>query len=202
MTNYHEFYNNRIGEVEKLLRMQWQDDEDVMQEARVGVYRAVLRNPNAFAKYLFIAGKHAAMSYLEKGKSVDNAKFSRYRNSKANGDRPRVRGKCGKETEEGQCKLCEFTAEEWEGLPDSSIPVDEQVIFMDSAEKFFESLDEKEKAFARANIRGNADRLQSPKKHLQQSYRQQLADQMRVPFSRLLEIERSARIKWDRAFNE
>jgi hypothetical protein len=130
MTNYHEFYDNRIGEVEKLMRMQWQDDEDVMQEARIGVYRALLRNPGAVAKYLFISGKHAAIGYLEKGKSVDNAKFSRYRNSKANGDRPRVRRKCGKETEEGQCKICEFRTEEWEGLTNPSMQVDEQVIFM------------------------------------------------------------------------
>jgi DNA-directed RNA polymerase specialized sigma24 family protein len=202
MTNYHEFYDNRIGEVENLMRMQWQDDEDVMQEARIGVYRALIRNPGAVAKYLFISGKHAAIAYLEKGKSVDNAKFSRYRQNKANGGRPRVLGKRGKETEEGQCKVCEFRTEEWDGLPDSSIPVDEQVIFMDSAEKFFNSLDEKERAFARLNIHGNADRLQSPSKRLQKSYRQRLADQMKVPVSKVLEIERSMRTKWDLAFNE
>jgi len=202
MTDYHEFYNQRIGEVENLLRMQWQDDEDVLQEARIGVYKALLRNPDAVAKYLFIAGKHAAISYLSKGKSVDNAKFSRYRNSKANGDRPRVRGKCGKETEQGQCEICEFRAEEWETLVDSSIPVDEQVIFADGSEMFFESLDEKEEAFAKANIYENADRLQAKKPHLQNAYRKQIAEQIEVSVPRLHLIERSARKKWDKAFNE
>lgn len=202
MTDYHELYNQRIGEVENLLRMQWQDDEDVLQEARIGVYKALLRNPDAVAKYLFIAGKHAAISYLSKGKSVDNAKFSRYRNSKANGDRPRVRGKCGKETERGQCEICEFRAEEWETLVDSSIPIDEQVIFADGSEKFFESLDAKEEAFAKANIHGNPDRLQSKKPHLQKAYRKQIADQIGVSVPRLHWLERSARKKWDKAFNE
>ena len=202
MTDYHEFYNQRIGEVENLLRMQWQDDEDVLQEARIGVYKALLRNPDAVAKYLFIAGKHAAISYLSKGKSVDNAKFSRYRNSKANGDRPRVRGKCGKKTEQGQCEICEFRAEEWETLVDSSIPVDEQVIFADGSEMFFESLDEKEEAFAKANIYENADRLQAKKPHLQNAYRKQIAEQIEVSVPRLHLIERSARKKWDKAFNE
>ena len=202
MTDYHEFYNRRIGEVENLLRMQWQGDEDVLQEARIGVYKALLRNPDAVAKYLFIAGKFAAISYLTKGKSVDNAKFSRYRNSKANGERPRVRGKCGKETEQGQCEICEFTAEEWDTLVDSSIPVDEQVIFSDGSEKYFESLNEKEAAFAKANIYGNADRLQSKMPHLQKAYRKQIADQIGVSVPRLHRIERSARKKWDKAFSE
>jgi len=76
--NEDKIFLSNWRKVSDILFARWKTP-DAMQEARIGVLKATRRNPNAIPRYYVRAGDNAIMAALSKGKSIDNAKFSRYR---------------------------------------------------------------------------------------------------------------------------
>jgi len=78
--NEDKIYLSNWRKVANILFGRWKTPDE-MQEAKIGVLKATRRNPDAIPRYYVRAGDNAVMSALAKGKSIDNAKFSRYRRS-------------------------------------------------------------------------------------------------------------------------
>jgi hypothetical protein len=77
--NEDKIYLGNWRKVSNILFGRWKTPDE-MQEAKIGVLKATRRNPDAIPRYLVRAGDNAVISALAKGKSIDNAKFSKYRN--------------------------------------------------------------------------------------------------------------------------
>ena len=76
--NEDKIYLSNWRKVSNILFGRWKTP-DVLQEARIGILKATRRNPNAIPRYYVRAGDNAIISALSRGKSIDNAQFSRYR---------------------------------------------------------------------------------------------------------------------------
>jgi len=76
--NEDKIYLSNWRKVSNILFGRWKTPDE-LQEAKLGVLKATRRNPNAIPRYYVRAGDNAIMAALAKGKSIDNAQFSRYR---------------------------------------------------------------------------------------------------------------------------
>ena len=76
--NEDKIYLSNWRKVSNILFGRWKTPDE-LQEAKIGVLKATRRNPDAIPRYFVRAGDNAIMAALAKGKSIDNAQFSRYR---------------------------------------------------------------------------------------------------------------------------
>jgi len=77
----HNIYNQRIQDIQHIIHNQSKGNDDLKQEGLIGAYKALQTDPNANNRFMLNKAKWSRVSFLRKGRSVDNG-FHKRKNLK------------------------------------------------------------------------------------------------------------------------
>jgi len=167
----NQVYAERLPEIENTIRAKANGNDDLKQEGLIGAYHALQNNPYGTRSFLLNKAKWQMVSYLRRGRSVDN----------------------------GFYKRDQLNVFHYDGLPyDDGIfgaavsntgkaPVDEQAIFRVDLERFLNRLSRNEYLYVRyKTMDGMSD--------------ESIRSLLQVSFPQLYEFKRNIRKQIDLAF--
>jgi len=70
-------YEERINRLAPYIRYKSDRNEDLMQEGNIGVYQVLRNHPNANNSFLKLQAKWRMISFLRRGRNVDNGFYKR-----------------------------------------------------------------------------------------------------------------------------
>ena len=70
-------YNQRVQDIQHIIHNQSGGNDDLKQEGLIGVYKALSTDPNANNRFMLNKAKWSMVSFLRKGRSVDNGYYKR-----------------------------------------------------------------------------------------------------------------------------
>lgn len=73
----HNIYNQRIQDIHHIIHNQSNGNDDLKQEGLIGAYRAMEKDPHANKTFMLNKAKWSMVSFLRKGRSVDNGYHKR-----------------------------------------------------------------------------------------------------------------------------
>jgi DNA-directed RNA polymerase specialized sigma24 family protein len=76
-----QIYNHRINDIHHIIHNQSNGNEDLKQEGLIGAYKALSTDPHANNRFMLNKAKWSMVSFLRKGRSVDNG-FHKRKNLK------------------------------------------------------------------------------------------------------------------------
>jgi DNA-directed RNA polymerase specialized sigma24 family protein len=127
-------YNERLNDIEHIISIESNGNDDLKQEGLIGAYKALNTDPHANNRFMLNKAKWSMVSFLRKGRSVDNGFYKRKNLKAIRYDHLLF--------EDGI-----FAAAVSNGDKD---PVDEQAIFHIDLARFLEKLSQNERSFIRS----------------------------------------------------
>jgi DNA-directed RNA polymerase specialized sigma24 family protein len=126
-------YNERLNDIKHIISIESNGNDDLKQEGLIGAYKALNTDPHANNRFMLNKAKWSMVSFLRKGRSVDNG-FHKRKNLKV--------------IRYNQLPTDDsiFAAAVSNGDKD---PVDEQAIFKIDIARFLEKLSQNERSFIR-----------------------------------------------------
>ena len=73
----NSLYEERINTLAPYIRYKSDGNEDLMQEGNIGIYQVLSHHPNANNSFLKLQAKWRMISFLRRGRSVDNGFYKR-----------------------------------------------------------------------------------------------------------------------------
>jgi len=129
----HNTYNHRLNDIEHIISIESNGNDDLKQEGLIGAYKAIEKDPHANNRFMLNKAKWSMVSFLRKGRSVDNGFYKR-KNLKV------IRYN-QLPTDDGIFAAAVSNVDK--------DPVDEQAIFHIDLARFLEKLSQNERSFIR-----------------------------------------------------
>jgi DNA-directed RNA polymerase specialized sigma24 family protein len=73
----HSTYNQRLNDIEHIINIESNGNDDLKQEGLIGAYKALNTDPHANNRFMLNKAKWSMVSFLRKGRSVDNGFYKR-----------------------------------------------------------------------------------------------------------------------------
>lgn len=73
----HNIYNQKIQDIHHIIHNQSNGNDDLKQEGLIGAYKAIEKDPHANNRFMLNKAKWSMVSFLRKGRSVDNGFYKR-----------------------------------------------------------------------------------------------------------------------------
>jgi hypothetical protein len=70
-------YNERLNDIEHIISIESNGNDDLKQEGLIGAYKALSTDPEANNRFMSNKAKWSMVSFLPKGRSVDNGFYKR-----------------------------------------------------------------------------------------------------------------------------
>jgi len=129
----HNTYTQKLSDIEHIISIESNGNDDLKQEGLIGAYKALNTDPHANNRFMLNKAKRSMVSFLRKGRSVDNGFYKR-KNLKV------IRYN-QLPSDDGILAAAIFNGDK--------DPVDEQAIFRIDLARFLEKLSQNERSFIR-----------------------------------------------------
>jgi len=70
-------YNERLNDIKHIISIESNGNDDLKQEGLIGAYKALNTDPHANNRFMLNKAKRSMVSFLRKGRSVDNGFYKR-----------------------------------------------------------------------------------------------------------------------------
>jgi hypothetical protein len=70
-------YNERLNDIKHIISIESNGNDDLKQEGLIGAFKALSTDPHANNRFLLNKAKWSMVSFLRKGRSVDNGFYKR-----------------------------------------------------------------------------------------------------------------------------